>query len=316
MSSPRTKAAQSRALGFTLVELLVVIAIIGVLVALLLPAVQSAREAARRMQCTNNLRQMGIALHNYHDVNLAFPINYMPRAGSAYSWMQGILPYIEQNALYSQIVPGAANTLAANKAVSSTVVKAYRCPSDGLTKNGMITTASDGGGTAAGTNYKANSGANWMWTITNTNNVRWPDDGNGLQHCDGLMCSNAQGGQPIAVSDMLKNSLRLANVLDGTSNTFAVGEAVPVYSNWSWWYNQNAAVATCALPLNYRKNIEKLEPFAASWQRNYSFYSLHPSGGNFAMCDASVRFITDNIDTPTYRGLATVEAGDAISNSP
>ncbi len=316
MRSLRIRSALARSLGFTLVELLVVIAIIGVLVALLLPAVQSAREAARRAQCTNNLRQIGIALHNYHDVNLSFPINYMPRGGSAYSWMQAILPYIEQSALYNQIVPGAPNTLAANAAVALTPIKAYRCPSDGLLKNGMITTASDGGGTKAATNYKASSGANWMWTITNTNNVRWPDDGNGLQHCDGLMCSNAQGGQPIPVGEMMKNLTRIASITDGTSNTFAVGEAVPAWSNWSWWYNQNAAVATCALPLNYRKGIEKLEPFAASWQRNYSFFSLHPAGASFAMCDASVRFIPDNIDTPSYRALATLEAGDAISNSP
>jgi prepilin-type processing-associated H-X9-DG protein len=105
----------------------------------------------------------------------------------------------------------------------------------------------------------------------------------------------------------------MASITDGTSNTFAVGEAIPAWSAWSWWYNENAAVATCALPLNYRKGIDKLDQFATSWQRNYSFYSLHPAGANFAMCDASVRFIPDNIDTPTYRALATVEAGDVIS---
>jgi prepilin-type N-terminal cleavage/methylation domain-containing protein/prepilin-type processing-associated H-X9-DG protein len=309
LSSPKRAA-------FTLVELLVVIAIIGVLVALLLPAVQAAREAARRSQCTNNLRQLAIAMHNYHDTHLAFPINYMPRAASTYSWMQGVLPYIEQAALYIQIVPGAPTTLTANATVASTPIKTYRCPSDGLLKNGMITNASDGGGTKAATNYKANCGANWMWTITNTDNARWPNDGNGLQHCDGLMCSNAQGGQPIPVGDLMKNLTRMASITDGTANTFAIGEAVPAWSAWSWWYNENAAVATCALPLNYRKGIDRLDQFASSWQRNYSFFSLHPAGANFAMCDASVRFVADNIDTPTYRALATVEAGDSIANSP
>jgi prepilin-type processing-associated H-X9-DG protein len=114
----------------------------------------------------------------------------------------------------------------------------------------------------------------------------------------------------------MKNSTRMASITDGTSNTFAIGEAVGVWSNWSWWFNENAAVATCALPLNYKKGIDKLETFASSWQRNYSFFSLHPAGANFAMCDASVRFVTDNIDTPTYRALATVEAGDQVSNAP
>jgi prepilin-type N-terminal cleavage/methylation domain-containing protein/prepilin-type processing-associated H-X9-DG protein len=316
MSSPDLKLARRHSAGFTLVELLVVIAIIGVLVALLLPAVQAAREASRRSQCTNNLRQLAIAMHNYHDTHLAFPINYMPRQSSTHSWMQAVLPYIEQANLYNQITIGGLNSLANNQAVANTVIKTFRCPTDGVTKNGIITTASDGGGTKAATNYKASCGANWMWTITNTTNARWPNDGNGLQHCDGLMCSNAQGGVPIPVGDLMKNLTRMTTITDGTSNTFAIGEAIPAWSNWSWWYNENAAVATCALPLNYRRGIEKLEPFAASWQRNYSFYSLHPAGANFAMCDASVRFVPDNIDTPTYRALATVEAGDIISTSP
>src|SRR5213594_3793185 len=112
MPSPSPRRSPRARSAFTLVELLVVIAIIGVLVALSLPAVQAAREAARRMQCLNHQRQMGIALHNYHDVNLAFPINYMPRASSTYSWMQGILPYIEQANLYDQITVGGLTSLA------------------------------------------------------------------------------------------------------------------------------------------------------------------------------------------------------------
>jgi len=318
MSSPRTKAALSRALGFTLVELLVVIAIIGVLVALLLPAVQSAREAARRMQCSNNLRQMGIALHNYHDVNLAFPLNYRPVTNGPYSWMQAILPYIEQQNLYSQITIGGAQSLPNNAAVSKTIVKAYRCPSDNTLQGGLLNGSADGGGTTAGTNYKVSCGAAWTWTIVNTNNARWPNDNppNALLHCDGLMCSNSYSSGPTATSDLMKNMVRFSNITDGTSNTFAVGEAVPAWSLWSWWYNSNPAVATCGLPLNYRKGLDKLDTFASSWQRNYSFYSLHPAGASFALCDASVRFIPDNIDTATYRALATLEAGDTIANSP
>src|SRR5262245_37386279 len=120
MSSLRVRKSLSRALGFTLVELLVVIAIIGVLVALLLPAVQAAREAARRMQCTNNLRQLGLALHNYHDVNQWFPLNYRPVAAGPYSWMQAILPYIEQQNLYSQLTIGGTQALTNNALVGST----------------------------------------------------------------------------------------------------------------------------------------------------------------------------------------------------
>jgi len=316
--SHSSRASARRLRAFTLVELLVVIAIIGVLVALLLPAVQAAREASRRSQCSNNLRQIGIALHNYHDVQLSFPINYRPVTNGPYSWMQAILPYIEQQNLYSQITIGGVQSLPNNLLVRNTVIKTYRCPSDGLLQNGMLIGASDGGGTTAATNYKANAGAAWTWTIVNTNNARWPNDNppNALIHCDGLMCSNSYGSGPTAVSDLVKNMTRFSNISDGTSNSFAVGEAVPAWSLWSWWYNQNAAVASCGLPLNYKKGIDKLETYASSWQRNYSFYSLHPAGANFAMCDASVRFIPDNIDTSTYRALATIEAGDVIANSP
>jgi len=323
--------------GFTLVELLVVIAIIGVLVALLLPAVQSAREAARRMQCSNNLRQLGLALQNYHDVNNWFPINYRPVIGGTYSWMQAILPFIEQANLYNQLTLGGKVALANNTLVANTAIKTYRCPSDGLTPNGLLgpTTyapngASDGGGTKGATNYKANAGAYWIWTIVNTNNMRWPHNvapngppgpgPNSLLFCDGLMCSNsysnADSGTSPGMGVVTRNTTRMQTITDGTSNSFAVGEAVPAWSVWSWWYNQNAAVATCGIPLNYRRGIDKLEQYATSWQRNYSFYSLHPAGGNFTMCDASVRFVSDNIDTITYRALATVEGGEAINNSP
>ena len=303
--------------GFTLIELLVVIAIIGVLVALLLPAVQAAREASRRSQCSNNLRQMAIAMHNYHDVQQAFPINYRPVVSGTYSWMQAILPFIEQANLYNQIVIGGTVSLPANTAVANTPIKTYRCPSDGLNQNGMMNGASDGGGTKAITNYKACSGAAWTWVIVNLNNARWPNDNppNALLHCDGLACSNSYSSPATLPSDLMKNMTRFSTVTDGTSNTFAIGEAIPAWTQWCWWYNQNAAVATCGIPLNYRKGLDKLEQFANQWQRNYSFYSLHPSGANFAMCDASVRFIPDNIDTATYRALATIEAGETI-NAP
>jgi prepilin-type N-terminal cleavage/methylation domain-containing protein len=322
MTSFEKKLSRNRA--FTLVELLVVIAIIGVLVALLLPAVQAAREAARRSQCSNNLRQMGLALHNYHDTHQWFPINYRPVRGGTYSWMQAILPYIEQQNLFNQIKMGG--TVAENVAVANTPIKTYRCPTDGLNQNGMMNGAADGGGTKAITNYKANAGGYWVWGVVNTDNIRWPHGtapnapGNSLVFCDGLMCSNSYGGDPSDVVPgtgvVIRNTTRMAQITDGTANTFAIGEAIPSWSVWSWWFNQNAATATCGMPLNYRRGIDKLDQFASQWQRNYGFYSLHPAGGNFAMCDASVRFIPDNIATATYRALGTIEAGESVGDAP
>jgi prepilin-type N-terminal cleavage/methylation domain-containing protein len=308
--------------GFTLVELLVVIAIIGVLVALLLPAVQAAREAARRSQCSNNLRQMGLALHNYHDTHLAFPINYRPKGTTGandyatWSWMQGILPYIEQANLYNTMSISERMSLPNNLKVAETPIKTYLCPSDGLTRGGMMPGRSDGGGTKAVQNYKACSGAAWNWAFINMNNVRWgPTESNGLTKCDGLLCSNSQGTPPSDMSWVAKNMTRFPTVTDGTSNTFAIGEAIPAWSNWTWWYCQNAAVATCGIPLNYKRGLEKLELSAANWNRNYSFYSLHPSGANFGMTDASVRFVPDNIDLNLYRALATTEGGESVGDS-
>ncbi len=152
-----------------------VIAIIGILIALLLPAVQAAREAARRSQCVNNLRQIGIALQNYHDVSLTFPSNYRGPNGydatnTGRSWMFAILPFMEQGVLQNQssyLVPlgnGAAGstTYTVNTQVSQTVVKAFLCPSD-QNQGGLMGGRANLGDTRAVNNYKGVAGSNWAW---------------------------------------------------------------------------------------------------------------------------------------------------------
>src|SRR6056297_544562 len=133
---PMVRSGRRRA-GFTLIELLVVIAIIAILVALLLPAVQQAREAARRSSCKNNLKQLGLALHNYHDTHGMFPINWgtgydgttNPTSSVQFSWMTYILPYIEESALYDTINFNEALDDPNNNAAASTVIDTYLCPS-------------------------------------------------------------------------------------------------------------------------------------------------------------------------------------------
>ncbi len=321
--------------AFTLVELLVVIAIIGILVGLLLPAVQAAREAARRMQCSNNVKQIGLAFHNYHDTVKCFPINYATRgqfgfpnngdgiANSGRSWMQMILPQIEQTNLYNNIdfrvglqpaSSAATSPVGKNRLVAQTVIPTYLCPSDDSNDGGKLVNRSDISPTEptvamAVTCYKGCAGQNWGWGVfspvisTGKNSGRpgSPVGSDGLNYCDGVLCSN----QP-----NVNSPNRMRDLTDGTSNTFIVGEAMPGWSQWNWWYNPNAVTATTAIPLN---RVLKVAKSIGDWPNNYAFASRHTGGGNFGLGDGSVRFVSDSIDTIIYRASATISSGEVVS---
>ena len=315
--------------AFTLVELLVVIAIIAVLVALLLPAVQAAREAGRRTKCKNNIRQLCLAMQNYHTLHKMFPINW---GGSGtgdrtmgHSWLSMLLPQIEQRPLYDTIAFGKplnhvdAARKQDNKLVAMTPVKTFRCASD--THEGtMDNQALSSGAAWAVTNYKACAGSNWGGLSGSVFQYRKSDANyggrnassyDGLDHGDGLICRGQ--GKPITTAMFQVQK-------DGSTNTFAVGEAVPGWCDWSAWYWYDGSTATCGIPLNYWKSQTWLEqkpdtpPQYNSNDKpnNYSFMSRHPDGANFGMCDASVHFISDVIDLAVYRGLATIDGGEPV----
>jgi prepilin-type processing-associated H-X9-DG protein len=120
----------------------------------------------------------------------------------------------------------------------------------------------------------------------------------GLNRGDGIISSNQVN---------TNSRTRIGDITDGTTNTFIIGEAMPAWSQWNWWYNPNACTATCAIPLN---RVLKVPRAVNDWPNNYGFASRHTGGGNFGLGDGSVRFISDNIDTLTYRAMATVSGGE------
>ncbi len=195
-----------------------------------------------------------------------------------------------------------------NQEVARTVLAVYLCPSDAGNNNGRLGGRSDWQPASppaipwAVTNYKACAGSNWnqglaAWRFVTTAG-RHANNGDGLNSGNGILCSNqANTNGPTRVRD----------VLDGPSNTFAAGEALPAYSNWNWWYNPNAVTATCAIKLNYSTTIP---PNPGNWPNNYGFNSLHAGGAHFAFLDGSCRFISENIDFGVYRAAASVSGGE------
>lgn len=299
--------------GFTLIELLVVIAIIAVLIALLLPAVQQAREAARRSQCKNNLKQLGLAIHNYHDNFNKFPIciygGYGDTANAggytqtsrSWGWPVRLLPYVDQAPLYNLINPGSTTMAASGQ--MATILPVFLCPSDSAPAVIAETTSYTTGGTpAARTDYKGVMGNRWNWGAYTFNA---PPSGDAFTDNNG----------PLYTLNYRK-STGLNAVTDGTSNTLIIGESVcnqtfaqdgngPGYS----WMNAAENTATCAVPINtYKSN----SPTGTAWDVRWSFASQHVGGCHFVMCDGAVRFLSENISLTTYRQLATIDGGEVL----
>ena len=233
--------------------------------------------------------------------------------------MQAILPQIDMAGLYSTLRPGQPLGFATDPPSSATYlnyqaartpVAVYLCPSDATSGNGLLGARAAGSGRnsvypnalRAVNNYKACSRANWS-TSTNWANTcptgRWANYDNALLYCNGVMCSNSIYGLPSDPTIVSRNTTKIADVKDGLSNTFAIGEAVPAYNAWSWWFCNNTTVATRAIPLNNLYATSDTQESIFNWPENWCFCSFHPGAG-FSMCDGSVAFISDNIDFGIY----------------
>lgn len=293
--------------GFTLVELLVVIAIIGILVALLLPAVQAAREAARRMSCGNNLKQVGIALHIYHDTFRRLPAGwrgYDPASGRphwfgepGWGWSATILPYMEQTTISDALVrfelpiADPKNALARVKPIPT-----YRCPSD----IGEPTFVLEGGGIYVG------SGGGFTPTRLATGN--YVGVFGTLDFHDVCVGTPCRGDGTF----FLNKGTRFADIKDGLSQTVIVGERSSklAYSTW-------VGVVSGGLHGPARvTGVAEYPPNSESAPEHYfhNFSSLHPSGTHFLFADGAVRMVTESIEKRVYHALCTRASGDIIES--
>jgi prepilin-type N-terminal cleavage/methylation domain-containing protein len=287
----------ARRRGFTLVELLVVIAIIGVLVALLLPAVQSAREAARRMQCLNHVKQITLAVHNYHGAMLQLPKGEADGTYSGASALCGILPYLEQGNVYQLYDFTKGNSDPVNKQVVEQRISVYLCPSCVFRRK--VPTACDANNRAPGC-YALSSG-----TLDPYGTIAGGNPNNG------------------AIVNGLSGETSLASIVDGTSNTLLVGEshwAFPDYTftsgacsgqirgGFSYWSSPYplATLFTTQGPFNPQL-------MAGDSKRLSNFRSSHPGGVTMSNCDGSVRFVNDSIDHGVLDSLATRAGREAFT---
>lgn len=337
MSSRRRQSSNSNA--FTLVELLVVIAIIGILVALLLPAIQAAREAARRTQCNNNLKQLALGLNIYHDSHGTFPWggsggvnNYSwggagwPSTGAAlFNWRGFILPYIEQQAIYDQMKDGMAAagqpdfvnpdwTGAWAAAVRSlpartTVINAFQCPSDPYSGK---TDASAWAGWSAHWNsngavasYWASAGPEAMYNRTTLCHLT---PGCTVYNNNGIHMLGAHvNGVEVGVFSLRADCTRMRDIVDGTANTLLLGEEQIGDTNGKWGFRQWAEAFSVTSTI---RGINNADP-----SQNYygqGFGSYHPGGAQFALADGSIRFIGQTVDIITFCQLGTKKKGEVL----
>ena len=324
--------------GFTLVELLVVIAIIGILVALLLPAVQAARESARRMQCANNLKQIGLALHNYHDSHQTFPYGAGgccirgsvgwnqtdPNAACGGLWTTMILPYLEQRPLYNQIDFNlCVNEL--RSAVATTVVPTYICPSGERAGNPVLDDRlwpQQSPNPAAGLWYAGSAGPTHpnacpFCPDPNPSPDNWCCQGCnfGTGHASyGVSCQTLNPDfKTVGMFGLFREGIKIKQVLDGLSHTIQVGESLPTECKVMSVFSITGTVWTTNIPIN---TFITYDPYARPpMVQEYAcgFKSRHPGGAQFVMGDGSVHFLPDAIDFQVYNFLGDRKDGNTVA---
>jgi len=316
--------------GFTLIELMVVMAIIGILIGLLLPAVQAARGAARRAQCANNLRQIGLAIHNYHSANGTLPPgNFTERMGvcpgggtpgidypseDRTNWLISILPYLEQKVLYKTYDSSDVSEAPQNRLLRETFVRQYACPCDMATDQMLVPAQGPARPDALNIpympgSYRAVSGRSRGFRFLDSGaSSYYPWSWRGAIHTVGVMGFTTE---------------RLEGVVDGTSNTLMVGESTTKTNRayrtlwaYSYAFYSLSTVTTQSRTLSgdYDRCVScGGKGGAIPCRRGWG--SFHSGGINFLLCDGSVRFLSTSIDTELLAELATI-SGRETSQMP
>jgi prepilin-type N-terminal cleavage/methylation domain-containing protein/prepilin-type processing-associated H-X9-DG protein len=311
--APRSRCGRT---GFTLIELLVVIAIIAILIGLLLPAVQKVREAAARAKCSNNLKQLGLALHSYHDTSNRYPPYYPPKLASTdprrytENWSYLLLPFIEQDNVYKQPFTTKAQY---DAMVRPKVIVTYLCPSSTLPP----AYTSPGGVTTSLTNYLG---------VTGRQRSDWRPPPAGFGQDTGIIAVVDQTG-------FTPTKIGIAAVLDGTSNTLAFAERPPTPDlQWGWglrglpdldsliWAKYTTA-DTLSIGTTDENGVPCVFPMFFQAPRTprptlcdgYHMWSYHSGGSNFALADGSVRFFAYSAGTTVIPAMSTRALGEVIS---
>jgi prepilin-type N-terminal cleavage/methylation domain-containing protein/prepilin-type processing-associated H-X9-DG protein len=321
-----------RARGFTLIELLVVIAIIAVLISLLLPAVQSAREAARRAQCVNNLKQIGLGVHNYISTYDTFPLGCHRQFGylQDYPWTSSgtfvsLLGYMEQSQVFNAVNTNLNMFCDANTTVVATQLGYLNCPSDARVTERVVYPGQSTEGNTLILCYSSYGGCAGTWFQLPRYSVPQPYFGQRIAQQNGVIIYVGYES-PLNVGGTIYNGLnrgpiKLASVTDGTSNTLMYSERAHGMLNdqdekdWNWWCSGNFGdTSFCTMyPINpFKKTGDTLNLSGGSDAFVSAASSYHAGGANFLMCDGSVRFIKESIQTWPIDGSTGYPKGFSI----
>jgi prepilin-type N-terminal cleavage/methylation domain-containing protein len=310
--------------GFTLVELLVVIAIIAMLVTLLLPAVQAAREAARRAQCQNNLRQIGLALHNYHGAVGRLPYGSPTCCGgpptNGHVWTTSILPFIEEQGLYDQFDWSGHVKDARHATLVQTVIPVYICPSGSRASNPVFDDrfARDNPNPALGLWYTGSMGPTTPDScalcpagLQTPGKDNWCCQGNnwGTNSGNGYPEGNSVG----MFGRHARPVVTFQKVTDGLSKTIMVGETLPEECSFFTAFSINFNISPTTIPLNFHWSDEGK---GQDWWLTSGFKSFHQGGANLCLGDASVRFFEEGIDHRVYSAMGTRAGEEVVHAQP